>query len=99
MLKLQEVLLSSLSMIQPILELKIEGLLLSRESRSIGGQFQKYSEGEFGVIVVVKSACPNLCNDARQEVSGNASSVVPYRIDGQNAKYLGDSDMHYPKLR
>eukprot|EP00980_Cylindrotheca_fusiformis_P027416 scaffold20339_cov128-Cylindrotheca_fusiformis.AAC.16 len=48
-------------------------------------------DGEFGIIVVLKSDCPNLCAGA------SASSVVSYRIDGQNADYLGDSDMHDPK--
>eukprot|EP00980_Cylindrotheca_fusiformis_P010153 scaffold2261_cov124-Cylindrotheca_fusiformis.AAC.1 len=32
-----------------------------------------------------------------QEV-GDASSVVSYRIDGQNVEYLGDSDVHNPKF-
>eukprot|EP00980_Cylindrotheca_fusiformis_P014462 scaffold3860_cov116-Cylindrotheca_fusiformis.AAC.4 len=52
------------------------------------------TEGEFGIIVVLRSPCPNLCGEAFQV---NASSVVSYRIDGQNAEYLGDSDMHNPK--
>eukprot|EP00980_Cylindrotheca_fusiformis_P001921 scaffold437_cov111-Cylindrotheca_fusiformis.AAC.19 len=54
------------------------------------------TDGEFGVIVVVKSACPNMCSDV-QQARGTSSSVVSYRIDGQNAKYLGDSDMHNPQ--
>eukprot|EP00980_Cylindrotheca_fusiformis_P004622 scaffold988_cov100-Cylindrotheca_fusiformis.AAC.2 len=49
------------------------------------------NDGEFGIIVVLKSDCPNLC------VAESASSIVSYRIDGQNADYLGDSDMHDPK--
>eukprot|EP00980_Cylindrotheca_fusiformis_P014388 scaffold3828_cov90-Cylindrotheca_fusiformis.AAC.2 len=54
------------------------------------------TDGEFGVIVVLRSACPNLCTDP-QKAGGTSSSVVSYRIDGQNAKYLGDSDMHNPQ--
>eukprot|EP00980_Cylindrotheca_fusiformis_P021018 scaffold8039_cov89-Cylindrotheca_fusiformis.AAC.2 len=54
------------------------------------------TDGEFGVIVVVKSACPNLCSDVLQ-ARGTSSSVVSYRIDGQNAEYLGDSDKHNPQ--
>eukprot|EP00980_Cylindrotheca_fusiformis_P012122 scaffold2929_cov107-Cylindrotheca_fusiformis.AAC.1 len=52
------------------------------------------TDGEFGIIVVLRSACPNRCGEIFQV---NASSVVSYRIDGQNAEYLGDSDMHNPK--
>eukprot|EP00980_Cylindrotheca_fusiformis_P021223 scaffold8157_cov104-Cylindrotheca_fusiformis.AAC.2 len=54
------------------------------------------TDGEFGVIVVLQSACPNLCAFERHADS-SASSVVTYRIDGQNAEYLGDSDLHNPK--
>eukprot|EP00980_Cylindrotheca_fusiformis_P028130 scaffold22583_cov106-Cylindrotheca_fusiformis.AAC.1 len=54
------------------------------------------TDGEFGVIVVLKGACPNLCT-FEQTVGSTASSVVTYRIDGQNAEYLGDSDLHDPK--
>eukprot|EP00980_Cylindrotheca_fusiformis_P012044 scaffold2859_cov101-Cylindrotheca_fusiformis.AAC.2 len=52
------------------------------------------TDGEFGIVVVLRSACPNLCGEI---FDVNASSVVSYRIDGQNAEYLGDSDMHNPK--
>eukprot|EP00980_Cylindrotheca_fusiformis_P014631 scaffold3974_cov140-Cylindrotheca_fusiformis.AAC.3 len=52
------------------------------------------TEGEFGVIVVLQSECPNLCTSRFHSA---ASSVVTYRIDGQNAEYLGDSDLHNPK--
>eukprot|EP00980_Cylindrotheca_fusiformis_P014637 scaffold3974_cov140-Cylindrotheca_fusiformis.AAC.9 len=52
--------------------------------------------GEFGVIVVLQSACPNLCV-YQQNVDSSASSVLTYRIDGQNAELLGDSDLHNPK--
>eukprot|EP00980_Cylindrotheca_fusiformis_P002910 scaffold675_cov103-Cylindrotheca_fusiformis.AAC.21 len=52
--------------------------------------------GEFGVIVVLQSACPT--NNIFAASYGNAdSSVVTYRIDGENAEYLGDSDLHNPK--
>eukprot|EP00980_Cylindrotheca_fusiformis_P014635 scaffold3974_cov140-Cylindrotheca_fusiformis.AAC.7 len=54
------------------------------------------TDGEFGVIVVVQSACPNLCI-YQQNVDSSASSVVTYRVDGQSAEYLGDSDLHNPK--
>eukprot|EP00980_Cylindrotheca_fusiformis_P018345 scaffold5995_cov113-Cylindrotheca_fusiformis.AAC.1 len=52
------------------------------------------TDGEFGVIVVLKSSC----GDVKNTVSNNEiSSVVSYRIDGQNALHLGDSDVHNPK--
>eukprot|EP00980_Cylindrotheca_fusiformis_P018550 scaffold6142_cov116-Cylindrotheca_fusiformis.AAC.7 len=54
------------------------------------------TDGDFGVIVVLQSSCPNLCTFA-QHMGSSASSVVTYRIDGQNAEYLGDSDLHNPK--
>eukprot|EP00980_Cylindrotheca_fusiformis_P017260 scaffold5342_cov104-Cylindrotheca_fusiformis.AAC.2 len=43
------------------------------------------TDGEFGVIVVLQSACRTNNISAR------------YRIDGKNAEYLGDSDLHNPK--
>eukprot|EP00980_Cylindrotheca_fusiformis_P031130 scaffold25862_cov152-Cylindrotheca_fusiformis.AAC.1 len=54
------------------------------------------TDGEFGIIVVVKSACPNLCTYPKH-MRGPASSIVSYRIDEQNAEFLGDTDMHNPK--
>eukprot|EP00980_Cylindrotheca_fusiformis_P020733 scaffold7744_cov90-Cylindrotheca_fusiformis.AAC.4 len=54
------------------------------------------TDGEFGVIVVLQSACPNLCTYA-QHIGSSASSVVTYRIDGPNAELLGDSDLHNTK--
>eukprot|EP00980_Cylindrotheca_fusiformis_P028132 scaffold22583_cov106-Cylindrotheca_fusiformis.AAC.3 len=50
------------------------------------------TDGELGVIVVLQSACPNI-----GFMGGKASSVVTYRVDGKNAEYLGDSDLHDPK--
>eukprot|EP00980_Cylindrotheca_fusiformis_P027058 scaffold18572_cov129-Cylindrotheca_fusiformis.AAC.1 len=55
------------------------------------------TDGEFGTIVVVQSSCPNLRIVDIEQVGGAASSIVSYRIDGQNVEYLGDSDMHNPK--
>eukprot|EP00980_Cylindrotheca_fusiformis_P020165 scaffold7242_cov137-Cylindrotheca_fusiformis.AAC.1 len=52
------------------------------------------TEGEFGIIVVLKTACPDLCN----RDDGRTARVASYRIDGSNAEYLGDSDMHNPKF-
>eukprot|EP00980_Cylindrotheca_fusiformis_P020169 scaffold7242_cov137-Cylindrotheca_fusiformis.AAC.5 len=52
------------------------------------------TEGEFGIIVVLKTACPDLCN----RDDGRTAQVASYRIDGSNAEYLGDSDMHNPKF-
>eukprot|EP00980_Cylindrotheca_fusiformis_P008516 scaffold1807_cov140-Cylindrotheca_fusiformis.AAC.8 len=52
------------------------------------------TEGEFGIIVVLEGAC------AAQHSSGQEEQLVfvmSYRIDGQNAEYLGDSDLHNPK--
>eukprot|EP00980_Cylindrotheca_fusiformis_P007984 scaffold1703_cov76-Cylindrotheca_fusiformis.AAC.1 len=54
------------------------------------------TDGEFGVIVVLKSSCPNLCA-FEQHDDGSASSVLTYRIDGQNAELKGISDLHNPK--
>eukprot|EP00980_Cylindrotheca_fusiformis_P003027 scaffold703_cov131-Cylindrotheca_fusiformis.AAC.4 len=54
------------------------------------------TNGEFGIIVVLESTCA----DAYTGVSGKVeqiSSVVSYKIDGQHAEYLGDSDYHDPK--
>eukprot|EP00980_Cylindrotheca_fusiformis_P021448 scaffold8302_cov91-Cylindrotheca_fusiformis.AAC.2 len=52
------------------------------------------TEGEFGIIVVLKTACPDLCN--RED--GMTAHIASYRIDGSSAEYLGDSDMHNPKF-
>eukprot|EP00980_Cylindrotheca_fusiformis_P004290 scaffold918_cov126-Cylindrotheca_fusiformis.AAC.69 len=54
------------------------------------------TDDEFGIIVVLESSCPNLSGNT-MEVGGTASSVASYRIDGQNAEYLDDSDVHNPK--
>eukprot|EP00980_Cylindrotheca_fusiformis_P014460 scaffold3860_cov116-Cylindrotheca_fusiformis.AAC.2 len=54
------------------------------------------TDGEFGVIVVLEGACADLCKSFEQ-VDGLISNVVSYRIDGQNAEYLGNSDLHNPK--
>eukprot|EP00980_Cylindrotheca_fusiformis_P015780 scaffold4589_cov132-Cylindrotheca_fusiformis.AAC.2 len=55
------------------------------------------ADDEFGVIVVLQSACPTLNRYAESFGRNSSSSVVTYRIDGQNAEYLGDSDLHNPK--
>eukprot|EP00980_Cylindrotheca_fusiformis_P030156 scaffold24484_cov142-Cylindrotheca_fusiformis.AAC.1 len=52
------------------------------------------TEGEFGIIVVLKTACPDLCN----RDDGRTARVASYRIDGSSAEYLGDLDMHNPKF-
>eukprot|EP00980_Cylindrotheca_fusiformis_P025174 scaffold13215_cov114-Cylindrotheca_fusiformis.AAC.3 len=52
------------------------------------------TEGEFGIIVVLKTACPDLCN--RED--GRTARIASYRIDASHAQYLGDSDMHDPKF-
>eukprot|EP00980_Cylindrotheca_fusiformis_P023101 scaffold10116_cov127-Cylindrotheca_fusiformis.AAC.3 len=52
------------------------------------------TEGEFGIIVVLEGAC------AAHDGAGQEKQsvfVMSYRIDGQNAEYLGDSDLHNPK--
>eukprot|EP00980_Cylindrotheca_fusiformis_P017709 scaffold5563_cov94-Cylindrotheca_fusiformis.AAC.2 len=54
------------------------------------------TDGEFGVTVVLKSSCPNLSTFDKHD-DGSASSVLTYRIDGQNAELLGISDLHNPK--
>eukprot|EP00980_Cylindrotheca_fusiformis_P026136 scaffold15462_cov109-Cylindrotheca_fusiformis.AAC.2 len=55
------------------------------------------TDGEFGIIVVLQSSCPNLVMAGTRKEVGDASSVVSYRVDGQNVKYMGDSDVHNPK--
>eukprot|EP00980_Cylindrotheca_fusiformis_P018545 scaffold6142_cov116-Cylindrotheca_fusiformis.AAC.2 len=54
------------------------------------------TDGEFGVIVVLQSACPTL-NRYAESFGNFASGVVTYRIDGPNAEYLGDADLHDPR--
>eukprot|EP00980_Cylindrotheca_fusiformis_P025951 scaffold14981_cov90-Cylindrotheca_fusiformis.AAC.1 len=51
---------------------------------------------EFGIIVVLESACPDVHNGLNGEMD-QSSSLISYRIDGQQAKRLGDSDFHNPK--
>eukprot|EP00980_Cylindrotheca_fusiformis_P017710 scaffold5563_cov94-Cylindrotheca_fusiformis.AAC.3 len=52
------------------------------------------TDGEFGVIVVLKSSCPNV---GTVEDDGSTATVLTYRIDGQNAELVGTSDLHDPK--
>eukprot|EP00980_Cylindrotheca_fusiformis_P007045 scaffold1479_cov127-Cylindrotheca_fusiformis.AAC.4 len=52
------------------------------------------TEGEHGILVVLKTTCPDLCN----RDDGRTARVASYKIDGSNAEYLGDSDMHDPKF-
>eukprot|EP00980_Cylindrotheca_fusiformis_P024138 scaffold11571_cov122-Cylindrotheca_fusiformis.AAC.1 len=52
------------------------------------------TEGEFGIIVVLRTACPDLCN----RDDGRTARIASYMIDGSYAEYLGDSDMHDPKF-
>eukprot|EP00980_Cylindrotheca_fusiformis_P018347 scaffold5995_cov113-Cylindrotheca_fusiformis.AAC.3 len=55
------------------------------------------TDGEFGVIVVLESACEGACKSLTGTKGIEISSVVSYRIDGKNAEYLGDADFHNPK--
>eukprot|EP00980_Cylindrotheca_fusiformis_P007042 scaffold1479_cov127-Cylindrotheca_fusiformis.AAC.1 len=52
------------------------------------------TEGESGIIVVLRTACPDLCNLD----DGRTARAASYRIDGSNAEFLGDSDLHNPKF-
>eukprot|EP00980_Cylindrotheca_fusiformis_P008513 scaffold1807_cov140-Cylindrotheca_fusiformis.AAC.5 len=53
--------------------------------------------GESGIVVVLEGSCEG---QFAQESLGQEdwlTFVMSYRIDGQNAEYLGDSDLHNPK--
>eukprot|EP00980_Cylindrotheca_fusiformis_P027472 scaffold20528_cov106-Cylindrotheca_fusiformis.AAC.1 len=50
------------------------------------------TDGEFGVIVILESSCGDV-----RSAGSNISSIVSYRIAGQNAEHLGDADFHNPK--
>eukprot|EP00980_Cylindrotheca_fusiformis_P021261 scaffold8180_cov87-Cylindrotheca_fusiformis.AAC.1 len=52
--------------------------------------------GGFGIIVVLESACPDVHNGLNGKME-QISSLISYRIDGQQAKRLGDSDFHNPR--
>eukprot|EP00980_Cylindrotheca_fusiformis_P014459 scaffold3860_cov116-Cylindrotheca_fusiformis.AAC.1 len=54
------------------------------------------TDGEFGIIVVLEGTCAELCK-SYQQVEGLISNVVSYRVDGRNAEFLGNSDLHNPK--
>eukprot|EP00980_Cylindrotheca_fusiformis_P003024 scaffold703_cov131-Cylindrotheca_fusiformis.AAC.1 len=54
------------------------------------------TDGEFGIIVVLESSCAH----AEKGLSGKPeqfSRIISYKIDGQHAEHLGDSDYHNPK--
>eukprot|EP00980_Cylindrotheca_fusiformis_P018348 scaffold5995_cov113-Cylindrotheca_fusiformis.AAC.4 len=55
------------------------------------------TDGEFGIIVVLESACEQVFTSLQEKKKGHFSSVVSYRIDAQNAEHLGDADFHNPK--
>eukprot|EP00980_Cylindrotheca_fusiformis_P001367 scaffold343_cov94-Cylindrotheca_fusiformis.AAC.3 len=51
------------------------------------------TEGDFGIILVLEGACAAQSSGQEDWLA----FVMSYRIDGQDAEYLGDSDLHNPK--
>eukprot|EP00980_Cylindrotheca_fusiformis_P018636 scaffold6199_cov132-Cylindrotheca_fusiformis.AAC.1 len=57
-------------------------------------------EGEDGLVVVLESACPNLCEGGvfsiRHNVTVSERNIITYQVDGPNAVFLGEDDLHDP---
>eukprot|EP00980_Cylindrotheca_fusiformis_P011350 scaffold2626_cov159-Cylindrotheca_fusiformis.AAC.1 len=58
------------------------------------------AEDEEGLVVVLESACPNLCEGAvfsiRQNITVTERNIITYQVDGPNAVFLGEGDLHDP---
>eukprot|EP00980_Cylindrotheca_fusiformis_P019624 scaffold6818_cov95-Cylindrotheca_fusiformis.AAC.6 len=60
------------------------------------------AEGENGVVVVLESACPKLDEDVgvqllNQSLDESDRYILTYLVDGPNAVFLGEADLHNPK--
>eukprot|EP00980_Cylindrotheca_fusiformis_P011983 scaffold2834_cov54-Cylindrotheca_fusiformis.AAC.1 len=60
------------------------------------------AEGENGIVVVLESACPKLDDDIghqllNQSLDESDRYILTYRVDGPNAVFLGEADLHDPE--
>eukprot|EP00980_Cylindrotheca_fusiformis_P003375 scaffold750_cov73-Cylindrotheca_fusiformis.AAC.1 len=61
-----------------------------------------FAESENGIVVVLESACPKLDDDIgvqrlNQSLDESDRYILTYRVDGPNAVFLGEADLHDPE--
>eukprot|EP00980_Cylindrotheca_fusiformis_P018316 scaffold5975_cov99-Cylindrotheca_fusiformis.AAC.1 len=58
------------------------------------------ADGEDSLVVVLESACPKLSQGGarplRRNVTESERNIITYQVDGPNAVFLGEDDLHDP---